>query len=604
MSALFCLIILLPVIPTDLPAYLNELFDVFMHLSIWKTKNVPELSVDEQIHLQIGLTNLFHRLYGMFPCNFTFYLREHVKNQNAVYEKVIFPLFESVKMHPLLLTSNRDSERSSSRWKEMEPHDVVVECSRLALENNVNESPDMPEVNYSGEVPWYRQGESSISWQDKMALMKNPQTKALTSLNQIWSPSETVLATPPPTNLSAQPTAPLLVSPNYLTQSKGPYSTGASPPEAAIEATPETTPAKDRTVRMTPIQSSAARQIWNNEIESTSPESNDDTSIENLFEMSIQNQTKLENKIKRINTRITYDIQQEVSESIDIGIENQMLGKPTTELVSNEIGPREKSSLYKHMTQELSTDLRVELNRSNNNKFNTISPHVLLDQYIEAAIRRYAHGENASPNKSSEMLLLYIQLQYERYRRDIHAERNRRLLGKCRDNVALKMDNDKLRHNSEKMNKEIADLQRSLNEAKLIQNNQQSKFLRECETLRTEIQSKFKRNKQLQQGIEELKRDKQIEAGQIQEMKVALESAQAKIFDLQNLLSQSQQRVELSKKYKEDLRRLQQKQVLAGEMNHKFAEKLLEIEQLRSEEKEYTSLKHSYSEEITGKITC
>jgi len=40
-------------------------------------------------------------------------------------------MLNSVTMHPQLVTHSRDLERSAERWKKMEPHDVIVESSRL-----------------------------------------------------------------------------------------------------------------------------------------------------------------------------------------------------------------------------------------------------------------------------------------------------------------------------------------------------------------------------------------------------------------------------------------------------------------------------------------
>jgi hypothetical protein len=43
-----------------------------------------------------------------------------------------------------------------------------------------------------------------------------------------------------------------------------------------------------------------------------------------------------------------------------------------------------------------------------------------------------------------QLTLLNIQLQFERHRREAHAERNRRLLGKSRSNRALEEHNSAL----------------------------------------------------------------------------------------------------------------------------------------------------------------
>lgn len=119
-----------------MPQYFQELFDIFMYLATWKTKNVPEITGNQMIHLQMGILKLFQQLYGMYPCNFTAYLRNNTKENPTVFTTTINPLLETVKMHPNLLTSNSNNEKQKSQWKEMEPHDVVVECSKFSLDEN------------------------------------------------------------------------------------------------------------------------------------------------------------------------------------------------------------------------------------------------------------------------------------------------------------------------------------------------------------------------------------------------------------------------------------------------------------------------------------
>jgi tuberous sclerosis protein 1 len=52
--------------------------------------------------------------------------------------------------------------------------------------------------------------------------------------------------------------------------------------------------------------------------------------------------------------------------------------------------------------------------------------------------------EAESRSVKEQLTLLNIQLQFERHRREAHAERNRRLLGKSRTNRALEEHNSAL----------------------------------------------------------------------------------------------------------------------------------------------------------------
>ena len=136
MPCLLILTSLLPAVSTKLGPQLNELFEVFGRLATlsWREGESTLAST----HLTVGLYALFHRLYGMFPCNFLSWLRNQYPEQNStsggVFPTTVSPLLASVRLHPLLVTQSRDQERTATRWKGLsEVHDVVAECSRYCL---------------------------------------------------------------------------------------------------------------------------------------------------------------------------------------------------------------------------------------------------------------------------------------------------------------------------------------------------------------------------------------------------------------------------------------------------------------------------------------
>lgn len=287
MSALFCIITLLPIIPTSMPQYLQDLFDIFLYLATWNSTNEPRLTDDQQLHLQIGLSTYFQRLYGMYPCNFFAFLTKSQADRHRVYGHTIKPLLDTVKIHPLLLTHNAQTEKSSARWKEMEPHDIVVECSKLCLENynRFHHKSDYfsPIAHRDQEYASYSNNKTSFSNELQQSLRNTPASmaspfyslineprdklKEAQKIDSLWSPSIAVLATPPPTgNIPHTPT-PTPNIPNYGIQTlPGSHlcASGASPPETAIEATPETTPMKDsmKPLRQFPVTSTAARSMF------------------------------------------------------------------------------------------------------------------------------------------------------------------------------------------------------------------------------------------------------------------------------------------------------------------------------------------------------
>jgi tuberous sclerosis protein 1 len=139
--ALLVLTALLPSVSARLGPLLPDLFAAFGALAALGSRAPSP-------HLTIGLYSLFHRLYGMFPCNFLSWLRGQYPESgpgSAAFRSVIAPLLASARLHPLLVTQSRDTERSPARWKGLsEVHDVVAECSRYCVSSPELDPPAPP----------------------------------------------------------------------------------------------------------------------------------------------------------------------------------------------------------------------------------------------------------------------------------------------------------------------------------------------------------------------------------------------------------------------------------------------------------------------------
>lgn len=291
MGALLCIINLMPIIPSAMANHLSDLFEGFAYLASIPCQSSPKFSNDLLIHLQIGLYCLFNRLYGMFPSNFLSFLRMEyvIKKKTAIYTHTIKPLLDTVKINPLLVTVSKDYEMDPNRWKKMEPHDVVYECSKFSLDFLVkpdftrtdcqcyNQSNRLMTTSSTSSVPTTFENSSSFmetlvnsfgsvtvsESSRKPLLLQMPRKERFIDMslvdNNVWSPSVMVLATPPPIGIMPHtPTPSSSMNVNYSSQLG---QDGSSPPEAAVEATPETTPMKD-VIRVLPANSTAARAIW------------------------------------------------------------------------------------------------------------------------------------------------------------------------------------------------------------------------------------------------------------------------------------------------------------------------------------------------------
>nr|XP_031840496.1 hamartin [Nomia melanderi]XP_031840497.1 hamartin [Nomia melanderi] len=271
MSALLLLVMLLPMLPAALGPYLPEIFEVFGRLASYYHHQSLSLfsspmhftsaaagNIDKNhlylLHLQVGLYSLFHRLYAMYPCNFISYLKQQYlqRDQLATFTHTIRPMLDSVRMHPLLVTASKDAEISAARWKKMEHHDVMAECGRFTLDkcreevfNTVNSRSTPPPDHSSICTPINTSGGLASSE------IANGEDETF------WSPSMTVPPQSPPFPATSHEQRSAPSTPNN-------NRSGTSPPEAAVEATPETTPVKDIrkvSTRQVPVGSAAVRAL-------------------------------------------------------------------------------------------------------------------------------------------------------------------------------------------------------------------------------------------------------------------------------------------------------------------------------------------------------
>ncbi|XP_021049482.1 hamartin isoform X2 [Mus pahari] len=135
-TGVLVLITMLPMIPQSGKQHLLDFFDIFGRLSSWCLKKPGHVTEVYLVHLHASVYALFHRLYGMYPCNFVSFLRSHysMKENVETFEEVVKPMMEHVRIHPELVTGSKDHELDPRRWKTLETHDVVIECAKVSLD--------------------------------------------------------------------------------------------------------------------------------------------------------------------------------------------------------------------------------------------------------------------------------------------------------------------------------------------------------------------------------------------------------------------------------------------------------------------------------------
>lgn len=272
LSALLALVVLLPTVPSRMGQYLQEVFEIFSRLAAWNCSNPEKLVEEQMIHMQVALYALFQRLYGMYPCNFLAYLRNQYrsKEQMPIFVHTVKPMLDTVKMHPLLVTASKDKETTTERWKKMGSHDVVVECERFSLD--VTERCQHDSCYLTSSFRSRSGTTNSATYAESSNPFPNIKSTSIASIaydaKEFFSPSMKLYPkTPPVQDSSILTSIPQLQSigqglignVTHITSQEG-----TSPPEAAIEATPETTPIKDiRASRSQLPHTSAVRALSN-----------------------------------------------------------------------------------------------------------------------------------------------------------------------------------------------------------------------------------------------------------------------------------------------------------------------------------------------------
>ncbi|XP_053229456.1 hamartin isoform X1 [Podarcis raffonei] len=135
-TGVLVLITMLPMIPHSGKQYLHDYFGIFGRLASWNLKNPGHTAEIYLVHLHASVYALFHRLYGMYPCNFVSFLRSHysMKENLETFEEIVKPMMAHVRIHPELVTGSKDHELDPRRWKRLETHDVLIECARISLD--------------------------------------------------------------------------------------------------------------------------------------------------------------------------------------------------------------------------------------------------------------------------------------------------------------------------------------------------------------------------------------------------------------------------------------------------------------------------------------
>ncbi|XP_040897943.1 TSC complex subunit 1a isoform X2 [Toxotes jaculatrix] len=657
-SAVLVLITLLPMIPQAGKQHIYDFFDVFGRLASWSYRNPGHVPVVHLVHLHAGVYSLFHRLYGMFPCNFISYLRLHysMKENLDTFQEIVKPMLEQVRVHPELVTGTQDYELDPSRWRCYEVHDIVIECSRVSLDplessceediysslrdppSSSSSSPRPPPQSFPQPVldvtssPHSTETVSSSGSSVRPLLsgcLTLPQLTFNTSCSQAedvtWSPSSHCgLSTPPP-----EPAATGSAHPLSRTTS---ISGVKCPSAASVPVTPLTEekydggvpPDNNNQVKQQPITeleergqsdviSSSSEEVRSEEsqpVRSSSSISSQPvlfTSTPNRDELSSGSSlTRPPSSISLCftpphpSTTSTHRSEEGDPALFGPSHSDQSPAPPYEPLFELAL-PRAATLFIGRKTQEVLERARekgvgggVE-GEDREEDQTSVSPLEVLDQLIvhghdaHERLTRRLSAVNKSVDRShfggpglgeelqsvrSQLLLIHSQLQYERFKRQQHAVRNRRLLRRVINATALEEHSVAMKAQLSVQDEEIRSLKLSLEEEQRRYTQMQQETQTHTNQLHTHIQQLLLQQQDEQRDNQRLQSELQECQSRLRDLEAELQRANNKAYNAERQLTQLSLKLCSSEQLQQQIFLLNQQLVLLREANRALTEQL------------------------------
>ncbi|KAL0830233.1 hypothetical protein ABMA28_003680 [Loxostege sticticalis] len=487
LHALLALAALLPAAPALAAPHAAELADALLRPAALEPPPAPPT----RAHLQLAQLALFHALYATHPCTLLDSLRGELAQAAArdAWERDVAPLLASVRLHPQLVTGSRQREADAARWARSEPHDVLAECRRLSLHADAPPAPPRAvTASPAPQPPAASPAPGSGAHAARAASALRPGAEPWFPLGERCG-ADSAPHTPLPADADA-----------------------AEPPEAAVEATPENTPARETRAQFRfPTDTGTARAIGRRK--ETSP-AGGEAYASRLARVALER--------RAVDSPVPFGGAPPAGASLarpeprpasaaplePLGAED----REVLELTGGRAAPqgewgecatpappqRDPRALSpapvrrsgRPARRASSCGPRLAGARTSTAAVQTVdvwpAPYefIVADFYrcppeespkqgaiiggsasarLDAYLAELYAGRRAGGAELGEQLaLLHAQLLYERWRREAHAERNRRLLGRCRQARALELQNQALRERARAIQRERDELRARL----------------------------------------------------------------------------------------------------------------------------------------------
>ncbi|XP_062418648.1 hamartin-like isoform X2 [Pungitius pungitius] len=614
-TGVLVLITLLPMIPQAGKQHIYDFFDVFGRLVSWSHKNPGHVPVEHLVHLHAGVYSLFHRLYGMFPCNFISYLRLHysMKENLESFQEVVKPMLEHVRVHPELITGTQDYELDPSRWRCYEVHDIVIECSRVSLDplessceedmySFIRDPPSSPQLTLNFSPPnreILSSSGSSVLLSDRLTLNQPTLSSSFLQADDVtWSPSS-------PCGLSTPPPEPAAATPPPLRRSAS-MSGVKCPSSATVPATPLTKEIQDG--RHNNDQVKLVPQL---EASSTQPiselEARGHSDVINDIREDVRQQHSSTSSEPFLLTSTPRREEAPPSHPGSVSLCFTPQGSedrgpaPPYELLFELALPRAAMLFVGRMTQEALERGAAAAGggggagRGGGEEETSISPLEVLDQLIvhgqdvhEHLSRRLSAG-NKSMDRShfggpaqgedlqslrSQLLLVHSQLQYERFKRQQHAVRNRRLLRRVINSTALEEHAVAMKGQLSLQDEEIRSLKSSLQDEHTRYTQLQHDTHTHTTKLHTHNQQLLLQHRDEQRDKQRLESELQEHQSRLKDLEAELQKANNEAYNAEHQLTELSLKLCSSEQLQQQIFLLNQQLVLLRDTNRALCEQL------------------------------
>nr|KAG5693169.1 hypothetical protein BaRGS_035367 [Batillaria attramentaria] len=587
MTGIMVVVVLLPVVPVTIESHLPEIFDVFSRsagLLVKKPANSPDVFM---LHLHVAEYTLFLRLYGMFPCSFLSFLRvNYAKKENLlVYNEIISPMLERVRLHPYLVTGSKDTEMSKTRWKRLEPQDIVVSCAKLSLDPIEGSWEELRCPIIPRRLPQIekrplaeQQPPRDKPWQEKLEAVSQLFPVVVDPTTLSFSPSLSASIEPSPMKLPALTESAAAQPGDFAAarslQFDGPEAKGEGPPrhvEMRLEKDGGGVDTGQPAVHVESLPS-VVRTLSIQDSDTLDQEVSQITEGEDRFDSSGSFGV---NRI-RFNS-LTYHASEPLIFPSDRHVrpgrarscpplhreplvqDPHLTSSPNfSSSTATKLDTVSESAVSIHGKGDASFTSSKSQDSCRNNGpevslFSMLSPPELLDRHLTQGsglhAKELAHIPLTSKGNVSwthfggvppadeinilrgQILLLQNQVMYERHKRTNHAMRNRRLLRRIAHVTALEEQVQSLTEQLQMREKDVQNLQVSL---KLLQDHnhhlQQAQDSDEYERL-VDFKTTIQQNKDLVEGNAELKNLLLNQRSENDDLKKELQEVRAQLFE-------------------------------------------------------------------------